>query len=634
MCGIAVIFDSRLPAVRAVTGCGDLTAHPLGGDIRAMTAALSRRGPDATGYWVSGPVALGATRLSILDLSEAGYQPMSKSGRYWIVFNGEVYNYLEIRQELELYYRFETRTDTEVILAAYDRWGEKCLEHFNGMFAFIVWDSKDRIAFGARDRLGVKPLYYTKDEATGTIAFASEIKALRTLGWCRGGPNPQRLFDFLLDRVSDHTSETMFKDVKQLRPGCKFVWSVEKGLQTSEYWRYEPTCEQDRGETICENFHDLFSDSVRVRLRSDVPIGSLVSGGLDSSSVFCMAREHSRRIGKQLFSFSTRVWPRTDENAMIDLLVKDREPFHSEDTPSKQGFETDIHDLIYAQEEPFADGSMLAHFRLMRLARDAGVKVLLSGQGGDEFWDGYYDSIWNFLASLVRQGRAGDYGRWACGFRRRYRLALLTMGVKTLRNTAGARLVDFYQERSFRCRSKWLSRDFFMHCYRSRESEPCDRNGDPYRRYLRNIATSWTLPGFLHYEDRNSMFFGVEVRSPFLDYRLVEYAARLSPELKMRNCETKYIVRSSLRGITPDEILDRHQKEPFPAPIEKWLRGPNGVLDELAERSQAVFFVKSSAVQSTIRRYRNGDRRVATRDVWRMVCTILWYCRFFTSEYS
>jgi len=432
-----------------------------------------------------------------------------------------------------------------------------------------------------------------------------------------------------LDRVSDHTSETMFEGIFQIRPGCKFRWSSSRRLEIRRYWKYEPTGERQDISGVAEEFRKLFEDSIRLRLRSDVHVGCLVSGGLDSSSVFSVAKRQSQENGKNLYTFSTRVSPRTEENSLIDLLINSNKDFHFEDSPSKDEFEADVNELIFAQEEPFADGTMLAHFRLMRMAREADVKVLLSGQGGDEFVDGYPGSIFNFLASLLKQRRIRECARWMEGFHNRYKIRRSEMAIRILGHVAPRGFSDFYIERSFHRRAQWISPEYFKDCGRSRYSEEDHGTKDPYLRYLQNISTSFTLPGFLHYEDRNSMHFGVEVRHPFLDYRMVEFLGALGPEVKMQNCETKHLIRKSLRGIMPDEILDRHKKEPWPAPLQKWMRESDEIRDEVIDKSAGVPFARVSEVNALMDKYRKGHREVKVIDVWRMASAILWYHRFF-----
>lgn len=627
MCGIAGIFDPSLKSYgQGVEGGGE--AHPLRRDVGKMTSALHHRGPDAMGVWTQGPAALGCARLSILDLSEAGNQPMSLDGRLWIVHNGEIYNYVELRRQLEGRYQFRTGTDTEVILAAFDRWGEECLERFNGMFAFVIWDAKKRTAFGARDRLGIKPLYYCLHPESGRVAFGSEIRSLRTLDWCRVEVNPQMLFDFLLDRVSDHTAETMYDGVLQMKPGTKFRWSAEGGFSVSRYWEFLPAADgyvEDEA-AVKSRFSELFEDAVALQLRADVPVGCMLSGGLDSSSLFCAASRKAKGLGREIYSFSTRTSPLTGENAMIDLFVKGREGFHREDFIADADFQADIEDLIRAQEEPFADGSMLAHFRLMREVRNSGVKVILSGQGGDEILDGYYSGIWYFLASLIRRGEVGKFVRGAAGFSERYGFSRRFVIFQALTRVGLRWMSDFYVESAFRMRAGWISSDFFEGCRRGREVKKAGWPKDPYLRYLKNLVSAFSLPGFLHYEDRNSMFFGVEARVPFLDHRLVEFLGGCSPKIKMKNCETKYLLRSSMRGLVPDQILDRHKKEAFPAPVGKWMKESRRFLDQVVEESRGVPFCRPEEVSRAVENFRKeGWGLAAPGDLWRMSTSILWY---------
>jgi len=267
----------------------------------------------------------------------------------------------------------------------------------------------------------------------------------------------------------------------------------------------------------------------------------------------------------------------------------------------------------------------------MRLAREAGIKVVLSGQGGDEFWDGYYGSIWNYLAVLVRQGRWLQCMTLARQFGARYNIPAHQLLVQALGHAVPSEPIDAYRAWAFRRRAKWLKADFRMDARRSRESRNDLSDYNVHERYLVNVSTAWTLPGFLHFEDRNSMHFGVEVRVPFLDYRLVELGGTIDPKVKMAGGQTKAVLRAALRGITPDAVLDRHLKQPFPVPIDRWLRGPSRVLDDVVERSDEVPFADPSAVRRMVADYREGTRQVATTDMWRMLSTILWYSHQFGS---
>lgn len=448
MCGIVGII-SHSPIAPAV--------------LHTMNVTLRHRGPDDEGYAFfteTGPVCLGGLdtpetayraatpfrpvaniesctiapahlafahrRLSIQDLSPLGHQPMSYMDRYWITYNGEVYNFVELRQELAAEgYRFRSQSDTEVILAAYDRWGVDCLSRFNGMWAFALYDTQERTLFLARDRFGVKPLYYWVSPQS-MIAFASEIKAFTVLpGWQARG-NGQRLYDFLAWGIQDHTDETMFAGVFQLPPGHYTLWSTQ-ARDLTQYWTqpgtrlpvrqwYQLTAQPFSGDsaTAAAGFKERFIESVRLRLRADVPVGSCLSGGLDSSSIVCVAnrllREQDAQAQQKTFSACADV-PRFDERSYIETVVAHTgvEPHYT--YPSQDTLFDVLPDLTWHQDEPFGSTSIFAQWCVFALAAQQGVKVMLDGQGADEQLAGYHGYFGPYLAGLAKDLAIGSLWR-------------------------------------------------------------------------------------------------------------------------------------------------------------------------------------------------------------------------------
>src|SRR5262245_46375753 len=383
MCGLSALFD------------------PKGGDlepaIRAMNRAVQHRGPDDEGFAFfadgSSRLALGHRRLSIVDLSAAGHQPMtSGDGGLCIIYNGEVYNWIELRAELEKEgARFTTRSDTEVMLEAYRRWGEKCLERFNGMFAFILVDWPRRRVFAARDRFGVKPLYYWVSPR-GQLAFASEIKQFGVLEGWRPVLNGQRAYDFINWGLFDHTAETLFRGVRQLRGGeyvSASIDSLANGVTPQRWYRLSP---KESPENPVRAWRELLEDSVRLRLRADVPVGSCLSGGLDSSSIVCVANRALRSAGAQSLqrTFSARSSdPRFDEGRFIDAVLRHTGVANAQVDPPAARLFDELPGLTWHQDEPFGSTSIYAQSHVFKLAAQNGVKVMLDGQGADEQLAGY-----------------------------------------------------------------------------------------------------------------------------------------------------------------------------------------------------------------------------------------------------
>ncbi|MBR5116422.1 MAG: asparagine synthase (glutamine-hydrolyzing), partial [Lachnospiraceae bacterium] len=381
MCGICGIYDKQ----HIVADHREL--------IERMNRAQKHRGPDDEGFFAQGSVALGHVRLAILDLSEAGHQPMTLHDRYTIIFNGEIYNYIELKKELEQQgYSFCSEADTEVLLAAYDCWGEDCQRRFNGFWAFAVYDAAQDSLFLSRDRYGVKPVYYTRQQ--GYFLFASEIKTLLADERIERIVREQAVVNYLVNGFVDCEDETFFRDVVRLPAGCQMTVSGS-GEPVIRRWYELPYRETVYGNVTKETdarFKELFQDAVRMRLRSDVPVGSCLSGGLDSSSIVC---ESSRQLGETKTQTSQSTYSATypgrpdDERRYIDAVIERTGVTGHYVEPTGETLFEDLDHLIYTQDEPFVSTSMYASYCVMRLASGKGAKVLLDGQGADEILCGY-----------------------------------------------------------------------------------------------------------------------------------------------------------------------------------------------------------------------------------------------------
>ncbi|WP_332448913.1 asparagine synthase (glutamine-hydrolyzing) [Methanoculleus sp.] len=599
MCGIAGQF---------VLNGGEADAGLVG----AMAERLSHRGPDGEGRYFSGPVGLAHRRLAIIDLSEEGRQPMgSEDGSLQIVFNGEIYNYRELREELfAAGHRFASATDTEVILHAYEEWGRDCLARFNGMWAFALWDGRRRELFCARDRLGVKPFYYTT--ARGSFLFASEIKALLVHPEVGRGANDRMLMTFLAWGVADHTPETMYDGVFQLPPAHSLVVS-EGGIGEPErYWDVVMNG-ASRGagdDEAARRVRDLLTDAVRLRLRSDVPVGTCLSGGIDSSTVTALINvllreEGPESVGERQKTFSVCFDdPRFDESKHIDTMVAATGVASHRTTPDTKGLWEDIERLLFMQDEPFASLSIYAQYCVMRLAGDE-VKVVLDGQGADEQLGGYIAYQAPYIRGLLR---------------RREFLAALREGIGSARRHGS---FFSWAARQSRVRSKrrWLLRG---------EAPAVLRYAGSLDEVLKREVTASNLPLLLHWEDRNSMAFSIEARVPFLDYRLVEYLAGLPLDQKVRGGVTKYVLRRAIRGLVPEAIRCRMDKMGFVTPEEAWMK------DELAPEILALFsspefsrrpYWDADQVLRNYRAFLDGKSEYST-EFWRIACAELWLRQF------
>src|SRR5437773_2706353 len=398
MCGIAGIVNLDASGIKK-----DM--------LESMTSVLHHRGPDDMGLYFDKNIGLGHRRLSIIDLSPAGHQPMSYAeGRYWITYNGEIYNFQDIRTELEgKGYTFTSRTDTEVILAAYTEWGEKCLQRFNGMWAFAIWDSQQRKLFCSRDRFGIKPFYYFYNGRI--LLFASEIKALLAADDSCRDPNYKMIYDYLAYGRVNHSEETFFSQIRQLKAGTSLeYWPDDKRLRIEPYYDLmNNTGSAEINGDYERRFFDLFEDSVRLRLMCDVPVGSCLSGGLDSSSIVCMVDKLMRENGVKLSggdtiqqTFSSRYEDkRHDEGFFINAVVRQTAVKAHFTYPTGDQLVKDLSDLIFYQEEPFCSTSVYAQWKVFELMKQFGIKVALVGQGAEELFGGYEDYISSLLGDLI-----------------------------------------------------------------------------------------------------------------------------------------------------------------------------------------------------------------------------------------
>lgn len=578
--------------------------------IHQMTSLLRHRGPDDEGYLFAntatgcvaecgGPdtvlslnlpdarglddtarfnLAFGFRRLSIIDVSPAGHQPMSTAdGALWLVYNGEIYNYLELRAELEAKgYCFKTATDTEVILYAYREWGADCLQRFNGMWALALWDAQKRQLFCARDRFGIKPFYYVWDGET--FAFASEIKTLLQLPHLPRRPNNAVIYDYLRSGGLDYTDETFFEDILQL-PAANYLTLQDSRLAVSSYWNLDlsGTAGPPQDESAyAQKFYHLFEDAVRLHLRSDVPVGTCLSGGLDSSAIVVVANKllfegkvGPEIVGRQQKTFSSCFDdPRFDERQYIEPVLAATGAERNFTFPSAQKLIQAVPRLIWHHDEPFPSTSIFAQWSVMELAASRGVKVLLDGQGGDELLAGYQPCFDFYWGSLLRQGRWGELRQELVAYRRLFASSLPGLAARTARTFAPVSWQGMV--RRVRAGGTLGLNPEFARNYHCQTREFVYRGRDPFRHYLYDL-TRYGLPRLLRFEDRNSMAHSIEARVPFLDYRLVEFSFALPAEQKIKRGLTKVVLRNALRNVLPESIRMRTNKMGFVTPEQTWL---------------------------------------------------------------
>ncbi len=625
MCGIAGMLlpdgdPARVPdAARIVATMNRLQAH---------------RGPDDEGLHDAPGIVLGHRRLSILDLSPRGHQPMRLADTpLWIVHNGEVYNYRELRADLVARgHHFRSETDTEVILAAYAQWGSACVERFNGMFAFAIWHAADRILFCARDRFGIKPFHYV-DLADGTFAFASEIKAFHAL------PDfPLRANDRVVARFVGHgqcnaTDETFVRNVQSLPAGEYLMRRPGIGASPCRYWDLQAAVSGrstgDEAAAVRE-FRDRLTDSVRLRLRSDVPVGTCLSGGLDSSAlvVAVHAQLSAAHAGTRQATFSACFTdPAVDERPFMRAVsaVTDTEPH--EVYPSAATLAADLDDLVWHQDEPFGSTSIFAQRCVFRRAKEAGVTVTLDGQGADEVLGGYDAYAPTYLLQLRRTAGAAVAFRAAWQYARRRGMPLRRV-LRRMRRTGKlegrARPPGAYLHAALRAEAHLPSL-----------LEPAAAGPfDLLRTHLRRDLHGDLLPGLLRYADRNSMTFGVESRVPFLDHRLVEFVYHVSADLLFRDGWSKWILRQAFADLLPPVVTWRRDKIGFEPPEAQWFR------EHLHDRFAALMsdpgaevferYVDHAHTAAVWRQFKRGGPY--RRDLWRVLNLHLWLDRFLAPQ--
>ena len=589
MCGVAGIYKFNRDVVSA-------------DELQRMTNALNHRGPDGEGQWINEErkIGLGHRRLSIIDLSENGKQPMHYlNKRYTITFNGEIYNYVELKETLkEKGYKFKSDSDTEVLMALYDLKKENCLHDLDGMFAFVIWDKLSKTMFCARDRFGEKPFFYHY-EAGAIFAFASEMKGLFALG-IKKHMDERMMFNYLNDHyaISDplDKSKTFYKNISKLEQAHYLVINDNGELLKKQYWTInsEETNNQISFSDACEKFEDLFYQSTKRRLRSDVPVGSSLSGGLDSSSIVCAISKLTEGTSISQNSFSARFLNfNKDEGVFIEKVVAKTSVNANYVWPDEIGFQKDFENLCFHQEEPFPSASIYAQYTVMKLAKEKNVTVLLDGQGADESLAGYeyyfntflkelylnksteYDSQRNILAQMHPQFAINDYkNQTSSGVVKVKSPAEKIKGLlrpiyKTI-NPAKYRNLD-NRSNSERRRDDLFNRDFLGQFIKGdifrMESDFATLNS-----HLKHSIFMDNLEDLLRFSDRNAMAFSREVRLPFLNHELVEFIFSLPSHYKVHDGWSKYVLRKSMEKILPVEIAWRKDKIGYEPPQKQWMK--------------------------------------------------------------
>ena len=615
MCGIAGILNMHGAAVAQA-------------DVKAMCDALKARGPDDDGYYVKRNIGLGMRRLSIIDLA-TGKQPLhNEDGSVQVVLNGEIYNYRELRRELEAKgHRFYTSSDTEVIVHLYEEYGSACVEQLRGMFAFAVWDERRQTLLVTRDRLGIKPLYY--GVVGQSLVFASELKALLQLPWV------DRELDWsavahLFSFMTTPKDQSIIANIHKLLPGHQLRVGPEGKLEISQYWDVKFTPDYGRSEAdFSAELRERLDEAVRLRMICDVPFGAFLSGGVDSSAVVATMAEQSRQPIKT-FSIGFRE-PDFNESAQARQVAEAFGTEHHELIlePDVMGI---LDELTWHLDEPFGDCSAIPTYMVSKLAAEH-VKVVLTGDGGDELFAGYdkycveqRERRYRYIPPVIRSLLGGVGGMMAEGMKGRNFLRHIALDGPERRLHKGSLFDNEAQQSLFLpaaaerilSRSNWLERMAGL-----------EQGGEHWLSSLQYQDIKHYLPlDILTKVDRMSMANSLEARVPLLDHKLVEFAATIPPELKLHKGNTKHIFKEAMRGTLPDCIIDRRKKG-FAVPLRDWFRGDlNSFVHDLllSPSSRARHIFNPAYIEKLLQMHGRG--RPLELQLWTLISFELW-CRTF-----
>jgi len=584
--------------------------------LKSMMSTIKHRGPDSEGTYVDKNFGLGHVRLSIQDLSSAGNQPMfSDDERYSIVFNGEIYNFIEIKEQLSSKYNFKTKTDTEVILAAYIEWGEDCLDKFNGDWAFVIYDKFKHTFFGARDRYGIKPFYYFMNDSQ--FIFASEIKAITQLFETREA-NDKLIYEYLVYNRTDHSNETFFKNIYKLQHGHSFkiesnIFSIKKWYNLSE--KLSPI------EFSPLDYRREIKSSIKLRLRSDVPLGVSLSGGIDSSAITSILI-HDFKL-KDINTFSAiykNQW--ADESEFIEEYSDALENMYFV-SPNSNSFYDDFKKFIYAQGEPVSNIGPYAQYKVMELA-SKNVVVTLDGQGADEQLAGYHYFFGGYFKELVQT------------FKLMRLIKEMSCYIKMHRSSHAFKYLAFYFLPSI-YKNKIGGKIYgsLNKNFQKFWENKVTINDDLYNPNSLNQSLlqhfEFKLEHLLKWDDLNSMNFSIESRVPFLDHNLVEKTLSSSASIKIKNGWTKHILRDSVKDILPDLIYKRVDKKGFSTPSDYWFRTPEFkeyILDTINSKdfSDRDYF----DIADCNKKYSShlNNKVDISKDIWKWINIDVWFKQF------
>lgn len=644
MCGIAAIFRRSTGIDKSI--------------IKSMCDCIAHRGPDDEGFLAystetktayeldsrnfreftgQANLYLGHRRLSIIDTTSAGHEPFKDpDGKYYMIFNGEIYNYIELREDLKKKgYKFVSKTDTEVLLYLYMEYGEGCLEYLNGMWAFIILDTEKNILFGARDRFGVKPFYYFHDNEY--FIFASEIKALLKAPQINRSINLKAAFDFLASARMLEENITLFENIYELEPSYCFTLNLaDNNFQKKKYYElkflnsYEKFDEAKSKKYIDEVREKVFN-AVKLRLRSDVAIGSCLSGGIDSSSIVCvinslMKQQKIEQVG-ELQKVFTASYPGTviDETKWASIVAKATMSEWHQTFPNSNELLEDLEKLAYVQDVPYGSTSIYSQYRVMKIASENKIKVLLDGQGGDELFTGYTYFLRPYYNELIKNK---DFKSIVNEYKQTEnsplnKSDLNVMFAKSFANLffssdVKRKLLNIIEPENLLINKNFYEKNF-NRLQTGKLLEFTDLNSS-----LHNRFTISSLGELLKYEDKNSMNFSIEARTPFADdIELIEYVFNIPSSYKIRNGWTKYLLRESMKGIIPEPIRTRTDKLGFATPEYFWL---NSIKENIKDyfTDDLNDFMKVDKIRQDWDSLFSKQKKTGITNFWRFISFAVW----------
>ena len=592
-----------------------LNGAPAAPEIVArMMQTIRHRGPDSDGMFCDGSTCLGFRRLAILDLSETGHQPMtSPDGQVTVIFNGEIYNYVELREELRRCgHQFRSSGDTEVLLRAYLQWGKDCVRRFNGMWSFLIWDARTQVLIGSRDRFGKKPLY--KYRTGDSIFFASEIKAILASGVYRGGPNwPVAALALMNGKLDQFpvSRQSFFANIEQVPAATIFELTRDGKWTERSYWSLSDATPTPPANPA-EAFRTVFDDAVRLRMRSDVPVGVFLSGGIDSTAVACTLAAHRGAGDQGLFAFSFHT-DEFDESRYVADTVAQTGVHLVRYTPQAKDMWDGIRNVIRCQDEPVHSFAAIAVHELSRLASEHGIKVILMGGGADEYLAGYTSYFGDYWYQLARGGRFILAGSEMSAFARLNgvpRSQLLRKTVSTFRSELARIPAYRFLQKRRRVASLQAEGWYGQEVKRYAHEIAVDYLAPTLDAALVRSVRSAPLPYYLRMDDRNTMAWSIEARSPFLDYRAVELAFSLPASWKIRGATSKYLLREAMKGLIPESVRTRREKWGFPIPVARWLATElyQPTADLLADRrTQERGLYETDVISRALEQHRRGE---------------------------